>query len=177
MHIYPFVKKSIIGLASIAVAVGAFYGLSILDRTIYLEIHAAVYIAVILAVGGLLALRFHSKRGRMTAGEYAGESLAAAGFIILACFLVIPESVAALNYYLPGGGEPYQWECTVTDKQVSYTRGAPYHYVTFTSSEGGDSFRLKVSSRDYRQMHTGCGYNLTVREGALSYLILEGISR
>lgn len=177
MQISPFVRKSIIGLASIAVAIGAFYGLSIVNRTIYLEIPAVVYIAVISAVGVLLALRFRRKRKEMTAAGYASESLAAAGFSILTCFLVIPEGIAALNYYLPGGGEPYRWECTVTDKQVNYTRGAPYYYVTFTPSGGDDSFRMKVSSRDYSQMHKGRSYHLTVRDGALSYPILDGISR
>ncbi len=177
MQILSFVTKVVIGLALIAVAVGAFYGLSIVNRTICIEIPAVVYIAVILTTVGVLALRFRVKRKEMTGSKYAGESIAAAGFIVLACFLLIPESVAALNYYLPGRGEPYQWECTVTDKQVSYTRGVAYHYVTFAPFSGADSFRLKVSSRDYRQMHIGRGYCLTVREGALSYLILEGVSR
>ena len=172
-----FVSKSVIGLTLVVVAIGAFYGLSIVNRTIYLEIHAAVYIAVILATGGFLTLRFRRKRKEMTGSRYASESIAAAGFIVLACFLLIPEGVAALNYYLLGAGEPYQWECTVTDKQVSYTRGVAYHYVTFIPAGGADSFRLKVSSRDYRQMHNGRGYSLTVRDGALSYPILMGISR
>lgn len=177
MSLHSYIAKSVIWLTIIAASIAAFHGLSLLNKTIYLEIPIAVYISLVAVTGSMLAVRFYKKREQMTASRYASESLAAVGFLILACFLVIPEGIAALNYYLPYGSEPYQWDCTVTDKQTNYTRGTPYYYVTFTPDDGAGTFRLKVSSHNYKQMRTGHCYHLTLRNGALSYPIIESIAR
>lgn len=108
----------------------------------------------------------------MTASTYASEILAGIGFIILACFLIIPESIAALNYYLPSRTQPYTVECFIVEKHTNYTRGASTHYVTFRPENGREDFKLKVSSNYYRRARPGSHMPLTIRQGALGYPIL-----
>lgn len=159
------------------VLIVSFIGLRIQYETVYLHIPVYIYIMLTAATGIFMAWRFHRNKKEMTSSRYVSESLAAIGFVILACFLVIPAGTAALNYYLPHRGEPYQWDCTITGKETNYTRGVPYHYIIFTPANGADTFRLKVSSHDYKQMRTSHCYHLTIRNGALSYPIIESISR
>lgn len=158
----------------ILVVIGAWYFMKIQNRTIYLDIHPAVYIGLIIVTAAFLTVRFrHHKAAGMPASTYASETLAAIGFIIVASFLIIPESIAALNYYLPSDGEPYTVRCNVADKYTNYTRGAATYYVIFTpeTAERKD-FKLKVSSSDYRIAHPGHHMTLTLRQGALGYPII-----
>lgn len=165
------IAKTVAWIALILLFVAAWYLMRILNRTLYLEIHPAVYIVLIVATVAFMAVRFRRhKRAGKTTSIYVSESFAAAGFLILAGFLIIPEGIAALNYYLPTDNEPYDVRCNVADKYTNYTRGAATYYIVFTpeSSEGKD-FKLKVSSSDYSIARPGKQMSLTLRKGALGY--------
>lgn len=166
------IKKTASYIAFVLAAVGALYLMKILNRTIYLELHPAVYGATIIAAAIFLTLRFRRHKATMTASTYASEILAGIGFIILACFLIIPESIAALNYYLPSRTQPYTVECFIVEKHTNYTRGASTRYVTFRPENGREDFKLKVSSSYYRRARPGSHIPLTLRQGALGYPIL-----
>lgn len=165
------IAKTVAWIGLILLFVAAWYLMKILNRTLYLEIHPAVYIVLILVTAVFMAVRFrnHKRAGRPTY-IYVSESLAATGFIIVASFLIIPEGIAALNYYLPTDNEPYEVRCNVADKYTNYTRGAATYYVVFTpASSQGKDFKLKVSSSDYSMARPGKQMSLTLREGALGY--------
>lgn len=168
------IKKFLLYLALISAFLGAIYLMKILNRTICLKIHPAVYAGLIILTAAFMGVRFrHLKAARKSASVYASESLAAIGFLILTSFVILPEGIAALNYYLPSDSRPYSVTCKVADKYTNYTRGAATYYVIFTpeTAEGKD-FKLKVSSSDYRTAAPGKHMSLTMRRGALGYPII-----
>lgn len=168
------IAKTVAWIALILLFFAAWYLMKILNRTLYLEIHPAVYIVLTVVTAAFMAVRFRRNKGAgRPASVFVSESIAAAGFLIVACFLIIPESIAALNYYLPSDCEPYAVRCNVVHKYTNYTRGASTYYVIFTPGlSGGKDFKLKVSARDYRMADPGRQMSLTLREGALGCPII-----
>lgn len=168
------ITKLLIWITLILLFLVAWYLMRILNRTIYLEIHPGVYIGLIVVTTAFMAVRFRRhKAAGIPAATYTSETLAAIGFIIVTSVLIIPESIAALNYYMPSDNKPYTVRCNVADKYTNYTRGAATYYVIFTpETPEKKDFKLKVSASDYRIAHPGKQMSLTIRQGALGYPII-----